>query len=458
MNTLYRMCAAAAVTGTLALLAGCERPPVDAVQRGYRGTGMEVVYNPRNVEAHAAQNVLPADSPPAPAAGPTAGQVFQNVKVLNDLSVAEFTRLMVSMTAWVAPQQGCTYCHQGDNMASDGLYTKVVARRMLQMTQHLNADWKSHVADTGVTCYTCHRGNPVPLNTWTQPAPPRPAYAGNKAGQNAPAQSVAFSSLPNDPFSPFLDKGENIRVIGPTALQNGNRQSIQQTEGTYGLMMHMSQSLGVNCTYCHNTRSFSDWEGSAPQRAVAWYGIRMVRDLNTQFLEPLAPAFPAARLGPAGDGPKVNCETCHQGSFKPLYGASMLPNHPELGKVRAVIQNASAPATDAPAAAGAAGADVLFAVGSSAISPEATQALAPTIAALKADATARVSLSGFHSASGDPAQNEELAKQRALAVRDALVAAGIATDRIVLDKPQSTAANISGEDPSARRVQMALIK
>ena len=27
--------------GAAAFLAGCERPPVDVVQRGYRGTGME---------------------------------------------------------------------------------------------------------------------------------------------------------------------------------------------------------------------------------------------------------------------------------------------------------------------------------------------------------------------------------------------------------------------------------
>jgi len=42
----------------------------------------------------------------------------------------------------------------------------VVARRMIQMTQRINVDWKPHVADTGVTCYTCHRGNNIPANVW----------------------------------------------------------------------------------------------------------------------------------------------------------------------------------------------------------------------------------------------------------------------------------------------------
>ncbi|RZI95009.1 MAG: photosynthetic reaction center cytochrome c subunit [Variovorax sp.] len=442
----------------LTLLAGCERPPVDAVQRGYRGTGMEQVYNPRLLETQAAKNALPPDSPPAPAVGPTAGQVFQNVKVLNDLSVAEFSRLMVSITAWVAPEQGCTYCHVGNNLAADDLYTKVVARRMLQMTQHINADWKSHVADTGVTCYTCHRGQPVPANVWTTaPAKPQAAsFAGNKAGQNMPASSVAMASLPYDPFTPFLSKDADIRVIGGTALPTGNRKSTKQTEWTYGLMMHMSESLGVNCTYCHNTRSFADWEASTPQRSTAWYGIRMARDLNAQYVDPLASVLPANRRGVEGDAQKINCATCHQGAFKPLYGASMLPNHPELAKVRAVVGASAAPAA-AAAAAPPAG-EVLFAVGASTVSEEGSRALAPVVTALNADAAAKVTLSGYNSATGDPAQNEELAKRRAMAVRDALKAAGIAEDRIVLEKPQVTEANATGEDARARRVELALTK
>ena len=36
---------------------------------------------------------------------------------------------------------------------------------------------------------------------------------------------------------------------------------------------------------------------------------------------PLKDVYPRARLGPVGDPPKANCATCHQGAFKPLYGA-----------------------------------------------------------------------------------------------------------------------------------------
>ena len=35
--------------GAAVLLSGCERPPIETVQTGYRGTGMEQIYNPRTL-------------------------------------------------------------------------------------------------------------------------------------------------------------------------------------------------------------------------------------------------------------------------------------------------------------------------------------------------------------------------------------------------------------------------
>jgi photosynthetic reaction center cytochrome c subunit len=98
-------------------------------------------------------------------------------------------------------------------------------------------------------------------------------------------------------------------------------------------MTNFSQALGVNCTYCHNSRSWADWSQSTPQRMTAWYGIRLARDLNNNYLNPLKPVFPASRLGPQGDAPKVNCATCHNGVYKPLFGVSMVSTFPELTKV-----------------------------------------------------------------------------------------------------------------------------
>jgi photosynthetic reaction center cytochrome c subunit len=96
-------------------------------------------------------------------------------------------------------------------------------------------------------------------------------------------------------------------------------------------MIHMSQGLGVNCTFCHNSRSFLTWSESTPQRATAWHGLQMVRELNGAYLDPLRASYPAHRLSPQGDAPKANCATCHQGVSKPLYGVSMAKDYPELG-------------------------------------------------------------------------------------------------------------------------------
>jgi photosynthetic reaction center cytochrome c subunit len=323
-----------------------ERPPVDTVQIGYRGVAMGLVESHKTEAALVEANALPEETPKADPLGQPASAVYQNVQVLKDVDAGEFIRLMTDITAWVAPQQGCSYCHaEGEEYSSDKLYTKVVARRMIQMVQHINADWKTHVAETGVTCYTCHHGQPVPANIWfTQPETLRPeGMLGNKAGQNLPATAAALASLPYDPFTPLLEYANEIRVVSKTALPDGDRTSVKQTEWTYALMMHISKALGVNCTFCHNSRSFAEWDQSTPQRGIAWYGIRMTRDLNNAYLSPLVSTFPAGRLGPLGDAPKLNCATCHQGAYKPLLGASMLKDYPELAGLAPV----ASPAKDA---------------------------------------------------------------------------------------------------------------
>lgn len=309
-----------------------ERPPMEGVQRGYRGVAMEQVYNPRFLQQARDDNKAPSYLPRLPDAGAKAGTAYKNVQILGNESVGNFTRLMASITNWVSPTQGCAYCHDVNNMAADTVYTKVVARRMIQMVQNVNANWKSHVAETGVTCYTCHRGQPVPANIWFHN--PGPVQAGGfaqmPAGKNHPTAVANDSSLPFDPFTPFLEQDNNIRIQSQTALPTTDHQSIKQTDWTYSLMLHFSQSLGVQCTYCHNSRSWSDWSQSTPARVNAWYGIRMVRDLNNNYLDPLQTTLPAARLGVEGDSPKVNCATCHNGVYKPLFGVSMAKDFPEL--------------------------------------------------------------------------------------------------------------------------------
>lgn len=329
-----------ALTVFMLFTAGWERPPIDAEQTGFRGTGMVEVSNPRIanplLEAQLAavpeSSALPPDGP-----GPTAGDIYQNVQLLDDLSVAQFTRLMQAWTEWISPEEGCAYCHQLDNLAADTVYTKVVSRRMLEMTRTVNGDWGNHVAETGVTCYTCHRGKNVPERAWFNADPADISGSGMlgwTAGQNTPAEDIGLTSLPWDPFSDLVEGDESIRIVGRTALPEGQPiGSMQETERTYALMIHMSEALNVNCTYCHNTRNFSTWDQSPPQRVTSWYGLEMIRALNVDYVAPLSSVLPAHRLGPTGEGRKVNCETCHRGVSKPLGGLAMAKDYPaHLGR------------------------------------------------------------------------------------------------------------------------------
>ncbi len=358
------------------LLSGCEVGTKYVEQVGPRGSGTNLV-------ADKSSSPKVGEVPPPPyeltaeaLTGERASAAYQNVQVLGHLSAEEFNYTMAALTNWVSPDDGtvknggCNYCHNPENMASDEIYTKVVARKMLQMTQAINSQWRPHFQaslngpNAGVTCWTCHRGKPVPAYNWSAAADKGGPITGKKYGQNTPNMiSTAYSSLPYDSFSSYLavpGKGsENIRVGSESAYPTKHVVSINQTEKTYGLMMHMSNSLNVNCAYCHNAQAFGNWKESRTQRVSAWYGIRMVRDANHNYITALGDVWPANRRGPQGDPLKINCTTCHQNINKPLGGYPMLKDYPGLKAPGPVTIAAAAPAPAAvPAVAGAAPAAV----------------------------------------------------------------------------------------------------
>ncbi|MEM7745442.1 MAG: photosynthetic reaction center cytochrome PufC [Pseudomonadota bacterium] len=313
----------------------------DSDQTGPAGTGMHVAKFKWEQAPDPTIEDYYADEPWVPEGGePLAKDIYQNVQVLGDLTEDNFNRLMAAMTVWVSPEQGCAYCHGDgdlDTYGSDDLYTKVVSRRMIQMTQNINENWDAHVAsdgEGGVNCYTCHRGQNVPSGIWFNVAPGLEVAEGWGAVQNlATAQGVS-TSLPHDALEKYLLDGEQISVhdLEPRVPSDPTvDRTWQDTERTYSLMNYFSHSLGRNCVFCHNSRAFYDGAQVTPQWGTAAIGIQMVLEMNEEYLVPLQDTYPENRLGPKhGDAPKAACLTCHKGYNKPMGGMDMISGYPAL--------------------------------------------------------------------------------------------------------------------------------
>lgn len=121
--------------------------------------------------------------------------------------------------------------------------------------------------------------------------------------------------------------------------------------------------------------------------------------------------------------------------------------------VGAVAQGAAQAAADAASVSVEQGVvKFYFASGKADLAAGASEALADMVKAGKEGRT--LVISGFHDATGSAEKNAELAKQRALAVRDALMAAGVPEGHIELKKPEQVSA--SGSNAEARRVEISL--
>ncbi|HSN45112.1 MAG TPA: ammonium transporter [Casimicrobiaceae bacterium] len=107
-------------------------------------------------------------------------------------------------------------------------------------------------------------------------------------------------------------------------------------------------------------------------------------------------------------------------------------------------------AADAPAPA-----KLYFDTGKTDLPADAAKAVAPLADYAKATKDAKLAISGFHDKTGDVAANAELAKKRAMAVKDVLVAAGVTEGALELVKPVETTG--AADDREARRVEVSIV-
>jgi outer membrane protein OmpA-like peptidoglycan-associated protein len=141
-------------------------------------------------------------------------------------------------------------------------------------------------------------------------------------------------------------------------------------------------------------------------------------------------------------------------------GAALVGAGAATAAAAGATQAKSDSAMDAAARAAAGAAVVLvdagvvkffFASGKAELPDGGPQALSVVIAGAKGGR--KVTISGYVDSTGNAAQNKELAKQRAFAVRDLLKSAGVTDDQIELVKPEDIQA---GTGALARRVEVTL--
>ncbi len=293
----------------------------------------------------AANNQAPPPLPPAAVGGPSATEAYKNIHVLTDVSAAEFMRTQQALTDWVSPKQGCDFCHAGQDYASDAKPTKKVAAIMLQMTRHMNADWKSHVAPAGVTCYTCHRGQVQPAEIWYKSTSPPIRPMVDKPENWTEAADTVLKFFPDAGYQEYFLQNQPIHVQSTTALPSHSVSSYIEAVRIYEMMMTYSDGIGVNCGYCHNSRALADWSQSSPFRWAGQSGLNLIQDINRNFIlvadnampltrqlvgETGLPVLPARERGLQNGNGLALCATCHYGEPNPLNGVNMVNAYPAL--------------------------------------------------------------------------------------------------------------------------------
>lgn len=101
-----------------------------------------------------------------------AHEVFKNLKVILGESAVSAEHLLWMMNWGWSAELGvsCSHCHVKGNWESDAVPAKNIARGMWTMRVRINKELLPAITGTSydstpaVTCITCHRKKPVPVN------------------------------------------------------------------------------------------------------------------------------------------------------------------------------------------------------------------------------------------------------------------------------------------------------
>jgi hypothetical protein len=158
--------------------------------------------------AHAAQ--WPATSPDK-----NSGEVFKNLKVLNNTP----SDLLLPSMQFITSSLGvhCDYCHVENAFDKDDKRPKQTARQMMRMVEEINSTQFKNLQK--VSCYTCHRGSPRPLTVPIIPSTP-PQLLSESISDNAPVTRGLPS--PATVIAKFVAAlGGAVAIAGLNSLKEG---------------------------------------------------------------------------------------------------------------------------------------------------------------------------------------------------------------------------------------------
>ena len=112
----------------------------------------------------------------------TAEQVYKNIQVFKGMPASDLEPAMAFISGSLGVK--CNYCHVNP-FPKDEKPTKQTARRMIKMVLDLNQG--SFGGARAVTCFTCHRGKPIPVSV---PAVGQNLWQPNPAPLESPLPSV----------------------------------------------------------------------------------------------------------------------------------------------------------------------------------------------------------------------------------------------------------------------------
>ena len=257
-----------------------------------RGTAVsaaedEVILNQAYINYSTAGSYVSSESTQAVQAYIAEFPEPQNAQVLTGMTTSEIWGFM---TAYVAGglQVDCTYCHNINNFAADGAEIgddtvaarKDNARLHLQMVADLNQNWLTQLnniegkqpSGAQIICATCHLAEPLPV-AWPE----------------------NLHALPDDYRLPL----DNLDVLLVTGNLDVSLDAVQYNQHT---MYHISESLGVGCTHCHNSRYFPSWEQPAKYYALTM--LQMSQHIRDTYQESM-------------NGQEPSCYLCHRNQVRP---------------------------------------------------------------------------------------------------------------------------------------------